>query len=177
MSPAMNRQLLIVLIAVVCFASEARANERIELFSDETLTNHTLIDNTPRIVDIYVAQFDTPGTTGCAFRLEGSPGFTGVWLGDTSEWYTAGNSQAGITVVYQKCLIGSAVLLKATYQLFGTSASCSSLKTTNDAIGIPGQVYCDRCFSEYFLPGNSLAVNCAVTTEPTTWGRVKALYR
>jgi hypothetical protein len=155
----------------------AQAGERIELFSDAALTDHTLTDTAPRIVDVYVAHFDTPGTTGCLFRIVASTGFTGVWLGDSSSWYTAGDSQSGITVVYDRCLIGSAVMLKVTYQLFGTSASCSSLSTTNHPISLPGLVYCDRCFSEYNLPASSLFVNCTVAVEPTTWGQVKALYR
>jgi hypothetical protein len=165
------------MLVILFQALSARAGERIVLFSDEALTNTMLTDTSPRIVDVYVAHLETPGTTGCLFRIAASPGFTGVWLGDSSPWYTAGNSQAGITVVYEKCLAGNAVMLKVTYQLFGTSANCSSLRTTNHPITIPGQVYCDRCFSEYSLPESSLLINCTVATESTTWGRVKALYR
>lgn len=170
-----NRQLLIVLIAVVSFANAAHANERIELFSDEALTSHTLIDDAPRIVDVYVAHFGMEiGTTGCAIKLVPSAGFTGVWLGDTSSYIVFGDSQAGITVLYnQQCFFGSTVMFKARYQLFGTS-TCSSLHTASQYSALP---YCDHCFSEYLLPSSSLSINCPLPTQPTTWGRVKALYR
>jgi hypothetical protein len=128
-------------------------------------------------VDIYVAQFDTPGTTGCQFRIVPLAGFTGVWLSDSSAWQTFGTSPAGIVVFYAECEVGSNVMLKVTYQLFGTSATCSALRITNHPDAIPDQIACDRCFQEYFLPASSMLVNCTVATEPTTWGKVKSLYR
>ena len=167
------------LLAAILVASTIRtvaADERIEIFSDEALTDKTLIDSHSRIVDLYVAHFDTPATTGCLFRIAPSPGFTGVWLGDSSSWVTVGTTQSGIAIGYGKCMMGSNVLVKVSYQLFGTS-SCSTLTLAEHPILIPGGPYCDACFGEYRLPSNSLAVNCAVGTQSTTWGRVKALYR
>jgi hypothetical protein len=166
---------LIFLLLAACVS--AQAGERIELFSDEALTDHTLIDTTPRIVDVYVAHLDvTYGSTGCNFSIVASPGFTGVWLGDTSSWFPFGDSQSGIALAYARCFIGSTIMLKVTYQLFGTS-TCSSLRTARYKNWLPDSPACDRCFSEYSLPSNSLTINCTVPTEATTWGKVKSLYR
>lgn len=167
---ALSLGLLLLVLPVASFAAE-----RIEIFSDEALTNNTLLDTEPRIVDLYVAHFDTPATTSCSFRIAASSGFTGVWLSDSSNWTTVGTTQAGFSFTYGTCMVGSNVIVKMAYQLFGTS-NCSALSTTNHPIVVPGVIACDRCFSEYPLPFNSLAVNCASPVLPSTWGNVKALY-
>jgi len=63
--------------------------------------------------------------------------------------------------------------------LFGTSTECSTLDVA-PAAGFPCVVATSGggCIDEicvYDVGG--LHVNCPVATEPTTWGKVKALYR
>jgi hypothetical protein len=123
------------------------------------------------------------GADGVRFRVAASPGFTGVWLSDATPYYKVGSSPTDLEVGFNKCLIGTNLVATITYQVFGTS-TCSDLSIAAPA-GFIAPFFDDCGFEEIPLFNNGpLHVNCSgsfncspVATEPTTWGRVKSLYR
>lgn len=174
----MHRLPLIVLTMLV-LASSVHAAHKLRIYSDSALTDSTLSDSVPRVVTLYVVESGFGGATGVIFSTEPTPGFTGVWLSDASSYLFVGNSQTSITIGYGTCHPAPVLALTMTYQLFGTSSPCSELR-----IAPPDGFQCaispdsDCHFFEICIRDlGSLRVDCALATEPSTWGRVKALYR
>jgi hypothetical protein len=168
---------VVFLLVFFCAAAPAHA-DRILLFSDPGFSDSTLVDDAPRTATVYVVHTDFWGT-GSRFRIAADPGFTGVWLGQASPYFTLGNSTTDVNIAYAACLQGPVLILTATYQLFGTSSACSGLRIA-PANGQPCVIATSGggCIDEVCVRDlGSLQVNCPVATEPSTWGRVKALYR
>jgi len=165
---------LAVATLVLMTGSVVQANEygKILIFSDAAFTDSTLVDNGPRIANIYIVHADFSDATGVSFRTEASAGFTGVWLGETSPWspYFVGTTPTGASVSYAKCVLEDVLLFTVTYQLFGTSSPCSDLHVAARPISS------DCHFFDWYSDTGGLHVNCPVAVEQTTWGRVKALY-
>jgi hypothetical protein len=153
---------------------------RLSLYVDAALSDSTLLDSAPQIVDIYVVHRIVGGDNAYAirFRLSASSGFTGTWLEDviTSGITAVGTSPGGIALGYNACREGEVLLLRARYQLGGTSSPCSYL----EVVPYPGVPYIETMtcsFESLVVDGGQLLVNCPVPVGPTTWGRIKALYR
>jgi hypothetical protein len=167
--------LSLVMIPLIALAG------RVEIYADPALTQCTLSDTSPRTANIYVSE-TAYLDEGVRFRVAASSGFTGVWLSEVSPFYSEGNSQSDVSIIFGTCLESQVTVLTATYQLFGTS-TCSTLSVAA-ANGFREPI-CFHCNFEYPCEGYiSLHVNCAgssdcnpLAIEPTTWGRVKALYR
>jgi hypothetical protein len=166
----------ILILVLLCLSSLARA-DRLLIYSDAALTDSTLNDNSPRIANLYVVH-DMFRGTGIYFRIAPGAGFTGVWLGETTAFVKIGNSGSDISIGYGACLTGPYLVLTISYQLFGTSAACSAVQVAPVA-GLPcvfvnsGCGFVELCVYDL----GEVHVNCAVPTEATTWGKVKALYR
>jgi hypothetical protein len=172
-------------IAGVCLATlstRAHATFRISLYSDAALSECTLSDASPSVINVYVAE-TSDEATGLQFRVAADPGFTGVWVSDSSPFFTIGNSQTDLSIGFGACMVGHFQVLTIRYQLFGTS-TCSKLSI----VATPGfaEPLCTACsFVEVRCSGyEALHVNCSgsfdcnpVPVEPSTWGSVKALYR
>lgn len=173
-----------VFIATVVFlslSSSAKASYwELRIYSDASLTDSSIDDGAPRIVNLYVVEKGTfPGATGSRFSIKPSAGFTGVWLSDASSFLPFGQSPTDLSVVYGACIPPPILVVTMTYQLFGTSAPCSELHVA-PADGQKWVVAPDvGCFftEDIITDLGRLEVNCPVATEPTTWGKVKALYR
>jgi hypothetical protein len=101
-------------------------------------------------------------------------GFTGVWLGEETRFWFVGTSPAGITIQYQ-CKPTPVLVLTITYELFGTSEQCSYLRVEPHPEDGAWANSCDEEFLEWV--GGTLTVNCSISTEETTWSRIKSLYR
>ena len=165
---------LAILLSLPAVAAHAYGD--LVIYSDDALTDTTLNDNAPRIVKLHVVHKNHIGSVGVRFAVTASPGFTGVWLADESPYVEIGNSPTDISIGYGTCAPAGLKILTMTYELFGTSGPCSSLKVV-PAAGFLSAI-CLECFYEYpCCKLGTLHVNCAVATEPTTWGKVKALYR
>jgi hypothetical protein len=161
---------------------------RISLYGDAASTQCALADNEPRLGDVFLVHNIGP-IAGNAylvrFRLTVSAGFTGPWVQDFIPvgMSAIGTSPNGIAISYQACRTGDVQILRATYQLFGTSSPCSSVQAT----AYPGADFIetmDCSFDSYAVEGGTLFINAnescpcqeTVAVEPSTWGRVKALY-
>jgi hypothetical protein len=139
-------------------------------------------------VSVVMRFSDTP-TIGAAFRIGSGGGFAGVLVSEDypDSWY--GNVTDGVQVGWRFCRDSRPPfeLVRLTYQLDGTSAPCSFL----EVLPYPGQssILAQDCNGDVFPARTSgyMWINwepscghqwCSIlATEPTTWGRVKALYR
>jgi hypothetical protein len=175
----MKCMVLIALLLLLSFAVPARAqDDELFIYSDAALTQSSLHDNTPRTVTMYVAGH-LFGSAYLRFAVKPTSGFTGVWLGDTSSFAKIGQSPTDIQIAFDACIYSTSfVVLTISYQLFGTSEPCSELRTA-PADGFTTALTLSNCgFAELPVKTvSSIRVNCAVATEPTTWGKVKSLYR
>ena len=178
----MKNHILTIVLVLLSLASPVAA-DRLMIFSNAALTNYTVDDTAPRIVNLYVTGYLFE-STGVRFSVKPGPGFTGVWLGDTSSFVPVGQSPTDIAIGFGACVTTSSfVVLTMSYQLFGTSSSCSELRVA-PADGFSYAESTGYCgFDLTPLQLGKLYANCPnppqppVATEPTTWGRVKALYR
>jgi hypothetical protein len=127
--------------------------------------------------------------SGVRFRIGSSAGFTGVLVSaNYNGWSVFGNVDMGAEVAFNGCLhtYGGLVIVELTYQVFGTSTPCSVLEVLprpgDESIEV-GDCYFNiiptRTLGPMFVNLNPSCgdVWCVLATEPTTWGRVKALYR
>ena len=172
-------------------AVEAGFGGRVALYSDAGLSQCSLADTGPGVSEIHVvhelsALAIVEGVTGISFRLVSSAGFTGTWVEDivSPGMAAAGGSQVGTHLGYGGCKHTDVMMLRVRYQLQGTSTSCSSISAT---------AYPELCcivtstcnFIEFPVDDGVLIVNgnqscpcgATVATKPSTWGRIKAMYR
>jgi hypothetical protein len=152
------------------------------LFSDAAHTSIYADDSAPGTLTVYVVHESfAEGATGSIFRIRGSAGFTGVWLSESSPFGTVGTSTDGIAMLYPECLFGSAQVLQVNYMLFGTSDECATLQVVNHPSQPEGIIEIPTCDDLILAFGGTLTINptqaCALKTESTSWGKIKALYR
>jgi hypothetical protein len=127
-------------------------------------------------------------TTGASFRVVPSGGFTGVLVAeDYLGSLYVGNATDGVSVAYGCVDTNSGFeVVRLTYQLFGTSMPCSALQVVPRP-GVSSIYVTDCTFNEvptqtvgpFFFNWSPTCGSlwCFIATEPTTWGKVKALYR
>lgn len=180
------------LFSMIPIAAHAGWGGRVELYSDASLSQCTLTDTSPAIADIYVFHKMSTwtiidGASGITFRLGSSAGFTGGWLEDIIPpgLVASGSSQTGIAVGYGCWHNTDVMVLRARYQMQGTSQPCSFV----EVLPQPGHPWIETMTCGYwdFLPvdGDRIQVNpdascpceIPVATQSTTWGRIKAMYR
>jgi hypothetical protein len=172
-------------IGGICLASAptfVQGHGRLSLFSDAAFTECTLSDTAPGVVNVYMAETSLEAT-GLRFRIAASSGFTGVWLGETSPFSKIGSSPTDISIGFASCQVGRFLVLTVTYQLFVTS-TCSQLSIVA-ASGFSEPICTGCLFQELPCWGyDPVHINCSgsfdcnpVAVEPSTWGRVKSLYR
>jgi hypothetical protein len=122
---------------------------------------------------------------------------TWSYLSETPSFSTfLGNTQTGITICYDQCLVGSAALVAINYMTYGTSTICTGgvfIVPHPDAETVE-VINCDgspspaftrsltvgwcSCPSSHIYPGTAQAFDCTpLAVNAATWGAVKALYR
>lgn len=177
---------------VAALTANARAQpiHQVNLYSDPAHTTKYAQDNAPGVLIVYVvheAQPIVPNVTVATsldFKIVQSSGFTGVWASESTTHLFLGSSPAGIRFAYGGCLELPTRVLEVQYATFGTSEECSYL----EVVGHPDQICGSNaicafdCDFEYHVPiGGRLYINpnaqCSVPIAPTTWGKIKSLYR
>lgn len=133
---------------------------------------------------------------GCAqdvvFRVVASEGFTGTYVGQTSDWGSCiGNAVDGVWIYNALGSEGGASVLTIQYMTYGTSDQCSRLYVAPhpdysgvfvyDCYGLAHDITEHSAWFTFWVGGS---FNCSlgtctpeiVGTQATTWGRIKAMY-
>jgi hypothetical protein len=175
---------LAVFLALAARPVNAQVQQHtINIYSDPAHTSKEAFDLAPGTLTVFVVHEQATGANAVAFRIAASDGFTGVWLSDTSDFFVAGTSPTGVQVGYQSCVGPTVLALEVTYTVFGTSDDCSYLEVAAHPDFDYGGPYIAVCVGYPEVGhGGRLTINpnpsCSpVPVEPSTWGRVKALYR
>ena len=180
---------LVTILVVAALIADVRAQrlDSIDLYANPSFNSTTANDGLGTLTvyvvhDPHAAQV---ATVSASFKISPSPGFTGVWLNDSTPLLTHfGTSPDGVDIVYNGgCAVvtSKTLVLTATYTVFGTSANCSFLEVTPHPLY--GIIYVQDCdFSSISADGGRLTINPDQTCSPlpvesVTWGRIKALYR
>lgn len=187
-----NILLLTGLLAAVC-ASPVAANlisvtpwGDVDLFADPEGLGEVIWDQTPgTLLRAYVLQVNGPpgGSTGVCFSAPRPACFTATWLYDTNMFaVNIGNSQQGACVAYGTCESYPVHVMTINYFAQGTTPPCCYYWVRPDPNVPSGEIEGADCnFVTVYLTGGATIINrpedgCPVATEPSTWGRVKALY-
>jgi len=141
---------------------------------------------------VYVMHEGTGGATGSRFRLEESShlGFA-YGLAMSAYTVTGRGDLEGLTVEYGVCLEGNILIAEVIYSTFYESTPCSFIAPVAHAEVQSGEIEVTLCDGTVAVAGaRPLTVNprdwfdyqcvpwCTdpIPVEPTTWGRIKALY-
>jgi hypothetical protein len=169
-----------LLLAIAPGPIEAR--QAINLYADADHTSTEAFDLAPGTLTVFVVHEGGSAGVAIAFKIAASPGFTGVWLSETSPFvWVFGTSPSGVEIGYAACVQPPVLVLEVKYTVFGTSEECSLL----EVVGHPNHFGIDIALCQginVYADGGRLTVNptegCSpVPAEPSTWGKVKALYQ
>jgi len=138
-------------------------------------------------VHVYVVHQNTPGATGCRFKLKPSgSAFGWTYMSETSPYTVTGNTRTGITVDYGACLASDILITTILYLKNAGSGYCTTLTPVADPAAASGAIEVYDCNGNVLAgTGQPLLINprdnCSVwcnvlPVDDTTWGRVKALY-
>jgi len=174
-------------------------NQTIELSADEAPHYCDLYNETPGVRTVYVRLSFNIGITAARFRVIPSSGVTLSYLSETHPiGQTLGDTQSGLSVCFDQCVLGDAILATINYMSFGTGPNCGLLSLvpypgaeTVDIlncdglpqaawlidVNVPISTPCG-CPTPHIIPGTPKAFGCEpLTVQASTWGAIKALYR
>jgi hypothetical protein len=180
----MKHSVWITAILILLIGSRASAQTgTLELFADRAGTSCVLAD-APYVQSVYV--FQTGGASSTLVGEFSAPKpacWNTVWLGDNWNPNLAkiGSSQTQILVSFGVCRPLPAFVLEIQYLAGGTATPCCDYEITMAT----EYVSCDFGEIPMTVGPRSVAINpdascpcmIPVSTESSTWGRVKSLYR
>jgi hypothetical protein len=176
-------KLVLTAVLLAATASSALAQQSIGIYEDETALDCEISDPGGGVSRTFyiVHTNQVQPAIGSAWRLEWDPGMTMVWMGDASPFFKLGDAQNGARIAYSVCTYGTFMIDAVTMMSFGTSAPCSYLRLGPDPTQGRVIIFCNFV-SVPFAAGEAIVnansgCTCSVSTEQTTWGTVKALYR
>lgn len=207
MHPISNRRSFllisrILLVLVGLFAAKNASVARADVDGTIQLGNEfgpcSVTDDAPRVQTVYVVHTLTTGAIASRFRLEAGEGMTMTYLSESHPVQAIGNVNNGLSVCYGSCQ-NSILVAVVQYMGYGTSASCSEIHVVpypgEDAVealdcdGVPvslvsRDLFVGRvpgncgCGNGRLYVGTPRVFNCEpVTTQGSTWGAIKSLYR
>ncbi|UCH82750.1 MAG: hypothetical protein JSW50_09735 [Candidatus Latescibacterota bacterium] len=158
----------------------------IGVFEDNTGADCSMEDRMAGLFVVHVVHVNTSGATASTFAAEDGPGFTGVWLSDTTPYpLVVGYSHGpmGLSQGYGACLTSPIHIASMNYFGYGTSAACSWIRVVPPAEAASGQIDVVDCNnSVVYATGGTLIVNptddcvCDVPADNLTWGAIKAMF-
>lgn len=136
------------------------------------------------LVHVYVVHKFQPGESATYSRFKGQwpTGLTFLGSFNVGANVAIGNFATDVAVAYGVCVSGPHLVGDALFQTSAASPACSYF----DLVASDGQATplgTDCLFGEYEVGTGQAIVNpdgtcpCTIATEPTSWGKVKALYR
>ncbi len=158
-------------------------------YADESGGSCILRDDTPGTFNVYVLHEDFVNANGWQFRVANSDEFTASYIGEAvaAPLQSFGDAQAGITIVDSGCLNQDQLLVTITYHGLGTSSPCSYIEVVAHPDYVEFGIVTQDCLFQilptptrgrlHVNPDASCAPWCVVPTKPTTWGKIKAMYR
>jgi hypothetical protein len=191
---------VLLIVALLLPATVAVGQNALEISTDPQAWFCDLVDDAEGIREIYILHLGSEAV-GVRFKLEATEGMTMTYLSE--EYFQpvlSGNTQTGIEFCYGDCKgLGPLVLAKVIYMGHGTSG-CSKIQV----VPYPGSGAIDELVcggGVLYADGGQLLVNfdgcggpcwnnthfglaqnpydyCApVSTEYSTWGAIKSLYK
>ncbi|HXV12567.1 MAG TPA: hypothetical protein VEC56_00040 [Candidatus Krumholzibacteria bacterium] len=163
-----------------------------------------IVDDAPRLHTLTLMHRFNTGSIAARFKLEANAGMAMTYVSETHAWPSLGNMRTGISVCYGSCQAGDTVLGTVTYQGYGMSHSCAQFIVVPhpdaealDVVtcGNEPELVTTFHFEVFEGPGGgcSLCINhdpgiqyggdpelfdCQpVSSNSSTWGAIKALYR
>jgi hypothetical protein len=180
----------LALAITVLGASTSRSQQVINSFSDPEGLNCIIADDHVGPITVYIFHWATPGAVALQFRVETGAGFTGFFVSHQVPpgFLDIGTPPDDYVVSYPGCLSGRFLISTLTYFGLGTSEPCSHIWIRPAPTSpIPGEIVVADCNFQYVVGTTSgpAVVNddgscwpwCIGPVEPSTWGKVKALYR
>jgi len=174
--------LILAVLAAPAFAREPVGD--ISVYADDQGNSCNITDNGGNgLLTIYIVHKCRVGESATAVRFKIDPPVGSTWnyLSFASTFTTVGQANSDISVGYGICQSATTITGSALYISVVASPACGYVNLTP---GLPGQVIAAACdFGEHPMDHGQGIVNpngtcqCNVATEPTSWGRVKALYR
>lgn len=182
-------KLLCFLLVVGCLtvATPSAAQDKLDVYADRERTTCSLTEPVyPPVAVIYLFLTGPAASTGVRFSVPKPDCWVGAsYIGEETPYVSIGKSYSDWTIAFGQCLTPPVYLGNVSFIVSGQSLPCCEVKAVQPALGFPF-VYTDCNFAENPLTaGQSVFVNAdascpcmpPVATEPTTWGRVKSLYR
>lgn len=173
------KKVLLLVAAALMVASVAMATpDHISVYTDATASSCNLASGFTSTATVVYHGFTPGGSTGCRFKVVGPAGSNIFSL--TTTWVTIGNIANDLSMAFGGCVEG-------TFSL-GTIAAIWAPGNGGAVVaadGFPGILMTDCLFGEYPATGGTFCVAAPsecfctppVATEPSTWGKVKSLYR
>lgn len=189
-SPLTMKKLL-VLLFLYCFLLSTPAlaqTDKIELFSDASMTSCELYDQSPGLRSVYVFLTGPVPATGLRFKALKPDCWAGAtFVGDITPFLAIGNSQNDMSVAFGACLTPPVRVDQINFFTAGGPGACCQMSAVAPQLPQFALLYTDCNFFEVLIPpdgrmvtinpNSSCPCNQPLATEPTTWGRVKSLYR
>ncbi|NIO00803.1 MAG: hypothetical protein GTO42_01475 [Candidatus Latescibacteria bacterium] len=177
---------VVLFISTVSFAQGGLIGLYIDPWGDDC----DIEDCKVEIINVYVVHKFAPSPSACQFMIVSSDGFTGAYLGEETPLMNGcmfGNSQRGISIAYGECASTPVHILTLRYYLYGTSKPNSYLQVVGDPTNVTPGIYIVDCTTpptlipaiggRAYINGDG-TVSCSTTpVEPTSWGRIKSLYK
>lgn len=188
------RKILTIALALTMCTSAAMAADEIGLFSDAAGTSCVTSPAPFSLVTVYVIHSSTNGARVGKFKVNDLLGLTPTGTGVTAGFVSIGTYAAGIEIAYPNCQQGRWVIGTMGYfhQNEGMDCSRTSQVVPHPSSELPGSVIAVDCGQPFgsvvpatggrFFGGTDAAlcggcIEPPLSTQESTWGGVKALYR
>jgi hypothetical protein len=132
----------------------------------------------------YVIHKYATGATGSRFKVDD---LSGLYQGDPiTPFPILGRPYTGVSVAYTACLDGSILVYTLAHLWFGQPVTCGKMEIVADPLeSVNSAIYADCTFfkrtatgGRFFWNADATCASCGdLAAEPTSWGKVKALYR
>lgn len=148
-------------------------------------TSYYIYDEIEGYLDVYIVHHNVgDGITGSRFAVPKPECLVGTYIGDAHVFPTSGNSQTGVTIMYGDCLLTTTHVLTVKYYVYGlTPECCWYWMQPFPGSGVPWVEESDCSYQWRWVHTGSGIINpdpvryCGTPVEPSTWGKVKALYQ
>jgi len=179
------RLVLIAVFLTSCAAPALGQAGSIGIFADPQGTDCNLVDVIPGLVSFYVVHVYSSGTTASHFYAPQPACLNGIYL-STMCIYPIGpcDAQTDVAQGYGFCMTGSMHVATIAYFLNGLTTPCCHYPVLPSPYSATGEILVVDCADNLLAAsGGEGIINptpecmCDVSTAPSTWGRVKALYK